>query len=120
MIASSRPALYPSSTPFFQAAANVFLYSVDKQNLRNKGETYMVTPDKKISTDRTIKLARLEYVGNWDPEPAGWRRLAAVMRNDHKVALNVTTAKLGEGKIGDAKVAHLTGTTKFALDEKQR
>ncbi len=104
----------------FQVLANIFLYAVDKQNLRNKGETYLVKDDPKIKADRTIKVARLAYTGNWNPEPAGWRRLTTIMKNDNKVALTVNDVKLGEGKLTDAKVAHLTGTTKFNLDDKQR
>ena len=29
----------------FELAANIFLYAVDKQNLRYKGETYVLNPD---------------------------------------------------------------------------
>jgi hypothetical protein len=109
----------------FQLADNVFLYSVDKQNLLEKGKTYLVSPDEKIKTDRSIKVARLEYGGNWDPEPAGWERLSAILHNDSHVKLEVTPVKLGTGQLGDghgdgAKVAHLTGTSKFTLNAASR
>ena len=64
--------------PFYQLADDIFLYAVDQKNLKEKGKTYLVDPDPAIKADRTIKVARLQYEGNWDPEPAGWRRLAAV------------------------------------------
>ncbi len=100
---------------FFQAAANLFLYAVDKQNLRAKGETYLVKLDPRIKLDRSIKVARLEYNGNWDPEPGGWRRLANVMGNDNKIKLEVEVVKLGTGKLAGYKIAHLTGTNKLSL-----
>jgi hypothetical protein len=103
----------------FQIAANIFLYAVDKKNLRYKGETYIVT-DKGVAADRTIKLVRLAAGTNPDPEPAGWRRLGAILKNDDKLALAVTEAKPGEGKLAGAKVAHLTGTGDFRFDERGR
>jgi hypothetical protein len=104
--------------PLAQLMADIFLYSVDKKNLRNKGETYIVTPGPSPAT-KTIKVARIEYAGNWNPEPGGWRRLSAVMHNQHETDLAVESLKLGEGKLAGFPVAHLTGTTKFALQTKE-
>ncbi len=103
-----------------QIAANIFLYAIDRRNLRNKGDTYVVQPNKSISPTRQIKLARLQYAGNWDPEPAGWRRLGAILRNDQKVDLQVAPIKLGEGKLKDYRLAHLTGTGQFRLSDTER
>ena len=80
----------------FALASNIFLYAVDRSNLRFKGETYVLKPDPSIKPTRTIKLARIRYGGNWDPEPGGWRRLAAYLLNQHKLGLQVDVAKLGE------------------------
>jgi hypothetical protein len=104
--------------PLAQLMANIFLYSVDKKNLRNKGETYIVAPGPSPAS-KTIKVARIEYPGNWNPEPAGWRRLSAVMHNQHETDLAVESLKLGEGKLAGFPVAHLTGTTKFNLPANQ-
>jgi hypothetical protein len=106
----------------FQLAANIFLYAVDKQNLRTKGETYIVKKDDTIKSDRTLKVARLEYDGNWNPEPGGWRRLARWMHNNRKVEMTVETVKLGDGKLlaGKFKVAHLTGVGAFKLTDAAR
>jgi len=128
--------LYPDSDParwwqlqevtgreeFFQSADDIFLYAVDKQNLLKKGETYLVYPDATIVPDRRIKLARLQYDGNYDPEPGGWRRLCAILQNSCNVALRILPIKLGDDKLGSghglgAHVAHLTGTTKFKLSD---
>jgi hypothetical protein len=104
----------------FQLAADIFLYAVDKQNLRRRGESYLILADPKIQPAKTIKLARLQYAGNWDPEPGGWRRLASVMHNADKVALQVEPVALGSGKLGGYKIAHLTGTAAMQLDTSAR
>jgi hypothetical protein len=101
---------------YYQIAANIFLYAVDKANLRTKDETYIVRKDPSVKPSQTVKVARLEYAGNWDPEPGGWRRLANIMNNTHQVDLQVQPVKLGEGKLSkEYSVAHLTGTSGFRL-----
>ena len=102
----------------FQLGTDIFLYAVDKKGLHNKGVTYLVHPNPKVKPVRTVKLARLEMPGNWDPEPGGWRRMAAILHNDpYKVDLKVETVKLDEGKLADFKLAHLTGTAPFKLSD---
>lgn len=103
----------------FQLGANVFLYAVDKSNLMYKGETYIVK-DKGGPVTQTVRVARLVVGDNPNPEPGGWRRLANVMKNDHKLRLEVETVKLESGRLGGFKVAHLTGTTAFKFDSEAR
>ncbi len=131
--------LYPDSDParwwqlqevtgreeFFQSADDIFLYAVDKQNLLKKGETYLVYPNSATEPDRRIKLARLQYDGNYDPEPGGWQRLSAILQNTCNVQLKILPVKLGSDKLGSghglgAHIAHLTGTTRFKMDETSR
>ena len=59
---------------------------MDTSGLERKGNSYIVEENPAATIDRTIKLARLQYAGNWDPEPGGWRRLAAVLHNSQKIA----------------------------------
>jgi hypothetical protein len=101
----------------FQLGADIFLYAVDKENLRFKGESYLVKADPNITTSRVIKLARLNYGPGWDPEPGGWRRMAALLHNRDGVDLEVTAVRLGDGSLagGGYDVAHLTGTGALAL-----
>jgi hypothetical protein len=98
-----------------EPAANIVLYATGKQNLRVKGSTYLVSADSNIRADRSVKVARLKYGGEWDPEPGGWRRLAAIMHNQCKVDVNVETVELGTTPLDGYTVAHLTGTGKFKL-----
>ncbi len=96
----------------FQIGTNVYLYAVDKQPQPFKGNTHLVDADPNATTDKSLKLARLMYEGNPDPEPAGWVRLANVLRNEHGLDLSVEPVALGaDGQSLDGyDVAHLTGT----------
>lgn len=101
----------------FELATNIFLYAVDKKHLRFKGETYVITPDKKAKPRKTIKLARIQYGGNWDPEPGGWRRLATHLLNTHRTTLTVDPVQLDNpDALAGYRIAHLTGTAPFKLD----
>ena len=102
--------------------ANILMYVTEKKDLRFKGDSWIVSPNPAISPTQTIKLARLEYPGNWNPEPGGWTRLAAILQNESQIALSVATVKLGEGTLaqGGYKIAHLTGTARFKLTDPQR
>lgn len=104
----------------WQLGANLFFYAAGRKDLRYRGESHFVVANAKTEPSREIAIARLEYPGNWNPEPGGWRRLANVFHNEHRIKLNVRTAKLGSNQTGDARVAHLTGTTSFKLNEAAR
>ena len=108
-----------AKTEFLQMAANVYLYATDKRGL-NRDQISIVKLDPAIKTERSITLARLQYAGNWNPEPGGWRRLAAILHNRHKTELKVEPITLGEGKLSGYKLAHLTGTSEFKLDSAAR
>jgi hypothetical protein len=109
--------------PFYQLADNIFLYAVDQKNLKEKGKTYLVDADPAIKADRHVKVARLQYDGNWNPEPAGWSRLSAALHNSAHIDLDVVPVNLGKASSGsaavtigaDIRIAHLTGTTRFQL-----
>ena len=104
----------------FQFFSNLFLYSIDKTDARFKGDTHVVRPDPAKATTRTIPVARLKYSGRWDPEPAGWRRLAAVLQRRDAVSLQVKPVELGVDSLDEYKIAHLTGTEAFQLSPSQR
>jgi hypothetical protein len=99
-------------TPFdgrlepFALGGDILLYAVDKRaGLRNRNVTYLVRPDPAAKPTRALRVARLSYAGNWDPEPGGWRRLAAVVRNQDKIDLKIDAVALGEGKLIGAAAA---------------
>ena len=100
----------------FELGADVYQYAVDRQ-VWNKGESHFVRSDPKIEPARTIKLARLVVGPNWDPEPGGWRRMAAMLHNQDKIQLAVFPATPGKGALTAATIAHLTGTSDFKLSD---
>ncbi|HEY8668565.1 MAG TPA: DUF4159 domain-containing protein [Tepidisphaeraceae bacterium] len=110
---------YKDNRVMHELIGNLFLYAAGKSsNLRVKGKTYLVHADPKITPAVTVKVARLKYSANWNPEPAGWRRLANVVHNDLSMKLAVEDVELGgDKKLDGFAVAHLTGTDKFTLSE---
>jgi hypothetical protein len=98
----------------FQLAANLFIYAAGKRDLRNRLETTWVPPVNAAPLT-TIKVARLQYAGNWDPEPAAWQRYANWFQRQTGYRLDVQTEKLKDLKPGDAALAHLTGTAKTSF-----
>jgi hypothetical protein len=108
--------------PVYELLANLFLYATEHRDLRAKPESWLVTPQANVAPAATMRVARLSFAGNWNPEPAGWPRLAAILHNQNLVELKIETVKLGEKQLGTAKdagyrLAHLTATGKVKLGD---
>lgn len=106
-----------SKPELFELAANILLYGVDRQGLRYRGDQIAYLPDDpKAKPSQTITVGRVKYPGWWDPEPGGWRRLNNWLIKTKKVGVDAKPVELGAGKLGDVKIAHLTGVapTKFS------
>jgi hypothetical protein len=104
---------------YFMLADNIFLYATGKENLLNRGTNHIVHPDAASAT-REIRIARLEVGDNWDPEPGAWRRMTALMHNQHHLDIRAEPVTPGQGKLADYKIAALTGTSAFQLSGAQR
>jgi hypothetical protein len=115
-------AAYGGHESAFELLGNIYLYATERRDPRLRGDSWVVAPLTTIAATRTIQVARLEYGGNWDPEPAGWRQLAAHLHNELAIDVVAEPVKLGDGKLTYPayKVAHLTGTAAFRLSESQR
>lgn len=111
---------YKSNLEAYQVGADIFDYSIDKKALKFRGESTTVKLDPAITTDRKLKVARLMVGDNPNPEPGGWRRLAAILHNEHHLQLDVHPIKPGQDKLTGYKIADLTGTTKFTLSPAAR
>jgi len=114
---------YKENRGAHELIANLFLYAAGRRgNLRVKGKSYLVKADPAVSPAATVKVARLKYAANWDPEPAGWRRLANVVNNEQatKLAMDVVDLSADDKKLTDYQIAHLTGTDKFKLTDPER
>jgi hypothetical protein len=97
----------------FELGNNIYDYSVDRMVPASKGDTYLVTATQ--TATQSFKIARIQYNGNWNPEPGGWRRLSAVFQNQYQCSLDCQPVELGKGQLQAYGVAHLTGTDSFTL-----
>ena len=108
-----------ANQPTFELAANVFFYLTDKGQLRPPGSEYWPSV-KPFKPAATIRVARVKYNSDFDPEPLAWQRLAALMANRHCIALQMSEP-IDPAQL-DAKaypVAAMTGTKAFTLTAAQ-
>ena len=64
----------------------------------------------------TVKLARVKYAGNWDPEPLAWTRYANWLQRKTGTRIDARETAAADLKTpGPAEfpLAHLTGTAKY-------
>jgi hypothetical protein len=102
----------------FKVAANIYMYVTDKgRSLRRRGTT--LWPEKVQFTPKaTVKLARLKYKGNYDPEPLALERFARLMAIHHQVRVTVLgPLAIAELAASGASLAVLTGTEAFTLSD---
>ena len=107
---------YLTQAGAFDAAANVAMYVTGKQ-LRNRGTIHW-PPKPPRAKGPTVKLARLRYAGNFDPEPLAWERTSRRLAREAKVNLDVVgPIAPAELKASGAAVATLTGTGRLELPD---
>jgi len=114
--------LGPSRTrrPWFELLANIYLFATDKGLLRPRGSNPWPAA-KAFAPAATIRLARLKYKGNYDPEPLALERLAAFMANRYRIKLiRSEPTDIAELDAAAWPVAHMTGTGRFTLTPVQR
>ena len=104
----------------YQAAANVFMYTTDKGSLRHRGARRW-PQEAQFSPKRTVKIARLRYAGNYDPEPLAYERFTRLMGARTQTKVQVTEP-IGITDLAGAKanLAVLTGTASFTLQEAEK
>src|SRR2546430_4389209 len=104
----------------YHLAGNLYYYSTERGLLRDKKKTWIL-PQQPKGTAK-LSLARLEYDGNWNPEPFGLeQQFANYLRAKQKMELELLRVRLGSDALDLAKykLAYLTGTGKFELTDKQ-
>ncbi len=99
----------------FELLANIYILSTDKGTLRPRGSSPWPKP-KRFTPKATIRVARIKYAGNYDPEPMAWRRLAVIVGNRYSVKLEVTPPmSMTDLDAAEHPVAAMTGTDEFEL-----
>lgn len=99
----------------YEQLANLVFLATDKGAMGPRGISAWPAA-KKFEPAATIRVARLKYKGDYDPEPMAWQRLAVVAGNTHKIKLEVSEP-MDIAALDAAKwpVAAITGTGDFAL-----
>jgi hypothetical protein len=97
----------------FEFGVNLFVYAAGKRDLRNRLEVTYIAPPPARAELGTVSIARLQYAGNWSPEPRAWERFGNLLQWKTGTGLDVKTIALKDLKPGAAQIAHLTGTEPY-------
>lgn len=88
---------------------NVVVWATGKRDLRRRTDSAYVA-ERTAKPIGMIPVARLQYDGNWDPEPWGWVREARKFDQSSSIGLDVKPVEIVALEPGTAPLAHLTGT----------
>ncbi len=99
----------------YTTTANLWVNMLAGADPLPKGESTWIDRDESTpAAKEKFEIARLQYDGNWNPEPMGWTRLANLLHNAGEMEL--TTREVPVEKLdGAVKLAHMTGTAAFTL-----
>ncbi len=105
--------------PWFEQFANIYLYQTDLGNVhRPEGLSWPVA--KKFEPKATIRVARLKYRGNCDPEPLAWQRFATVVGNRYSIRIE-TSELMPAGELDPEKwpIVYIAGTTNVKFSRRE-
>ena len=100
----------------FDFPANLYRYASGKASLRSKLSGLTIATGS-VKPKQSLTLGRIDYAGNWDPEPGAWPRMSKLMLRDTQTDMTLKTVKFGELDPKTVPVAHMTGTTGFSASE---
>jgi hypothetical protein len=102
----------------FDMGLNLSVYASGKKELRNRLTSYYIPPVEAVPV-HTLRVARLRYGGNWNPEPRAWQREGRFFTLATSWGIDVTEVDVAGLKPKSADVAVLTGTeeTQFSPTE---
>ena len=106
----------------FQLGVNLFVYAAGKRDLRNRLQASWVAAPTNALSLATIKLARIRYDGNWDPEPLAWIRYSNWLQRQTGYRIETQPVALADLKNlngHEIPIADLTGAAahRFTEDE---
>jgi hypothetical protein len=104
----------------FRGATNIARYVAGQlYNLRHRGVSHWPR-DRGGQTKKTIRIARVKYTGNWNPEPMADKALAIKMKNRAGVKLEVgEPVSLTDLPSSGVKLALMTGTDAVAFSSSE-
>ncbi len=95
----------------FQLGVNLFVYAAGKGNLKNRLVSSFIPADPD-RPDGTRQIARLQYAGEWDPEPYAWARFRRYFQWETHQAVEPITVQLKDLTPNLTPLAALTGTVR--------
>ncbi|HEX3358109.1 MAG TPA: DUF4159 domain-containing protein, partial [Tepidisphaeraceae bacterium] len=102
----------------FELATNLFVYASGKTEPRSRlALTYL--SDANPLPQQSIKITRLSYGGNWDPEPYSWTRFDRWMLHNANLKLQIDSTAAADLQPGAAKIAVLTGTADYSPTDRE-
>jgi len=107
----------------FELGHNLWLYAAgtDWRSVGRLRGGNLIARVPSTKSAGAIRVARLQYAGNWNPEPMAWGRAAVIAHNQRGIELRSDTVELGKGRLGNHyRLAHLTGTATLKLDDAAR
>jgi uncharacterized protein YjbI with pentapeptide repeats len=96
----------PSRRPSFEVGVNLFVYAAGKTEWRNRLDVAAAATD--VLPTCALPLARLQYAGNWDPEPAAWERFGQALLQQTGYQVEISTIDFAQLD-ATAPLVHLTG-----------
>lgn len=109
----------PTRRAGFEVLGNLAMFAVDKTPLPPRGQTTWPAPPQR-PPPTTLRIARVKYPGNWNPEPAGWQRLTILAARRLGIGLDVAEVELAQLDPADRRLAVMTGTAPPAWTDRQQ
>jgi hypothetical protein len=99
----------------FEIPANIYFYATGKGKLRPRLQPPVPTAGGGGEEKKNINVGRIEFSGNWNPEPGAWARLARTAKAKWSTGITTTTLHAAQLDPAKATLAHITGTGKLSL-----
>lgn len=96
--------------PSSQFGMNLFIYANGRDGYHHRLDSTYVPPPK-VHALGTIPVARIQYPGDWDPEPAAWTRFGRWFQDQTSLAVSVRPMNAGDLNPKTTPVATLTGVS---------
>ncbi len=105
---------------YWSIPANIYYYAVGKGALSNRLESLVVAPPAHAPI-RSLIMGRLNYPGNWNPEPAAWLRMAQIAATDFQTRLTLKTVTASGNQLAASgcPLLEMTGTQTVTLTPTQ-
>ncbi|HTV48976.1 MAG TPA: DUF4159 domain-containing protein [Phycisphaerae bacterium] len=103
---------------FWILPENLYLYATGNGYLQDRLVTLAVAAPTTPPT-KSLTMGRLQYDGNWDPEPGAWPRMAALAAADFSTELGLESITPQQANASKIPLIHMTGTGSFSFSDEQ-